>query len=140
MLKPSMQELLRRVGNRYLLVNLTAQRARDLAAQSEKDKIPLPDKAVQIAMEEIARGKIVYRPGPRVASVIPQNNAIAAASLMAIEDAEDSLGLENPEGLEESAEENGGDAENLSEEEEVHRLNEFDNSELDDGDIPEEDR
>ena len=31
MLKPSMQELMKRVGNRYLLVNLAAQRARDIA-------------------------------------------------------------------------------------------------------------
>ncbi len=29
MLNPSMQELMKRVGNRYLLVNLAAQRARD---------------------------------------------------------------------------------------------------------------
>ena len=31
MLNPSMQELMKRVGNRYLLVNLAAQRARDIA-------------------------------------------------------------------------------------------------------------
>ena len=35
MLKPSMQELMKRVGNRYLLVNLAAQRARDIADQAE---------------------------------------------------------------------------------------------------------
>ena len=30
MLKPSMQDLMKKVNNRYLLVNLSAQRARDL--------------------------------------------------------------------------------------------------------------
>ena len=35
MLKPSMQELMKRVGNRYLLVNLAAQRARDIADQGK---------------------------------------------------------------------------------------------------------
>ena len=36
MLKPSMQELMKRVGNRYLLVNLAAQRARDIADRAEE--------------------------------------------------------------------------------------------------------
>ena len=35
MLKPSMQDLMKRVNNRYLLVNLAAQRARDLSAEEE---------------------------------------------------------------------------------------------------------
>ena len=34
MLNPSMQELMKRVGNRYLLVNLAAQRARDIADEA----------------------------------------------------------------------------------------------------------
>ena len=36
MLNPSMQELMKRVGNRYLLVNLAAQRARDIADEAEQ--------------------------------------------------------------------------------------------------------
>ena len=36
MLNPSMQELMKRVGNRYLLVNLAAQRARDIADEAEE--------------------------------------------------------------------------------------------------------
>ena len=36
MLKPSMKELLSKVGNRYLLVNLAAQRARDIARKPRK--------------------------------------------------------------------------------------------------------
>ena len=66
MLNPSMQELMKRVGNRYLLVNLAAQRARDIADEAEEKGEPLPDKAVKLALDEIAAGKIVYRPGPRV--------------------------------------------------------------------------
>ena len=65
MLKPSMQELMKRVGNRYLLVNLAAQRARDIADHAEETGEQLPDKAVKLALDEIAAGTIVYRPGPR---------------------------------------------------------------------------
>ena len=61
MLNPSMQELMKRVGNRYLLVNLAAQRARDIADEAEEKGEPLPDKAVKLALDEIAAGKIVYR-------------------------------------------------------------------------------
>ena len=66
MLKPSMNELMKRVGNRYLLVNLAAQRARDIAQEAEETGEPLPDKAVKLALDEIAAGTIVYKPGPKV--------------------------------------------------------------------------
>ena len=89
MLKPSMQELMKRVGNRYLLVNLAAQRARDIADQAEETGEQLPDKAVKLALDEIAAGTIVYRPGPRTEPVIVQNNAIAAAMV----DVDDSIDL-----------------------------------------------
>ena len=69
MLKPSMQELMKRVGNRYLLVNLAAQRARDIADQAEETGEQLPDKAVKLALDEIADGEIVYRPGPRTEQI-----------------------------------------------------------------------
>ena len=79
MLNPSMQELMKRVGNRYLLVNLAAQRARDIADEAEQSGVPLTDKAVKLALDEIAAGEIVYRPGPRVEPVKTANNPIAAA-------------------------------------------------------------
>lgn len=66
MLNPSMQILLSKVRNRYLLVNLTAQRARDIAAYAEENEIILDDKPVKIAMDEIAEGKIQYRPGKKL--------------------------------------------------------------------------
>ena len=117
MLNPSMQELMKRVGNRYLLVNLAAQRARDIADEAEEKGEPLPDKAVKLALDEIAAGKIVYRPGPRVETAIPQNNAIAD---------EEHTDSEADEDKNENADE-------------VRRLNEFDDGSLSDGDIPEED-
>ena len=65
MLNPSMHLLLKNVGNRYLLVNLAAQRARDIAEEAEKEHLILEDKPVKIALDEIAEGKIQYRPGPK---------------------------------------------------------------------------
>ena len=128
MLKPSMQELMRRVGNRYLLVNLAAQRARDIADQAEETGEQLPDKAVKLALDEIADGEIVYRPGPRTEPVIVQNNPIAAAMV----DVDDSVVMDEDEQHEAAADEENED--------EDHRIDEFDDHELDDGDVPEEDR
>lgn len=65
MLNPSMQLLLNNVGNRYLLVNLAAQRARDIATEAEEEGLILDDKPVKIALDEIAEGKIQYRPGAK---------------------------------------------------------------------------
>ena len=129
MLKPSMQELMKRVGNRYLLVNLAAQRARDIADQAEETGEQLSDKAVKLALDEIAAGEVVYRPGPRTAPVIVKNNAIAAAMV----DVDDSIDLDEDE------DEEGAEREE-DEEEDDRRLDEFDDHELDDGDGPEEDR
>lgn len=130
MLKPSMQELMKRVGNRYLLVNLAAQRARDIADQAEETGEQLPDKAVKLALDEIAAGTIVYRPGPRTTPVVVQNNAIAAAMV----DVDDAIDLDDEEDTA-SGEDNAEE-----QEEEARRLDEFDDHELDDGDVPEEDR
>ena len=129
MLKPSMQELMKRVGNRYLLVNLAAQRARDIADQAEETGEELPDKAVKLALDEIADGEIVYRPGPRTEPVIVQNNPIAAAMV----DVDDTLDLDEdePHDAAEDGHEDDGDS---------RRIDEFDDHTLDDGDVPEEDR
>ena len=78
MLNPSMQLLLNNVGNRYLLVNLAAQRARDIATEAEENGIILDDKSVKIALDEIADGKIQYRPG---AKPEPEISAEAADDL-----------------------------------------------------------
>ena len=126
MLNPSMQELMKRVGNRYLLVNLAAQRARDIADEAEQSGVPLTDKAVKLALDEIAAGEIVYRPGPRVEPVKTANNPIAAAM----------VDVDDEERASDSDEENEDGETTVSR----RRMDEFDDEELDDGDIPEEDR
>lgn len=59
MLYPTMPELLKNVDNsRYLLVNVIAKRAREIAADAESRGVPLNDKPVSIAIKEIAEGKV----------------------------------------------------------------------------------
>lgn len=102
MLKPSMNELMKRVGNRYLLVNLAAQRARDLSDQAEANEDGLLDKAVKLALMEIADGKIVYRPGPRVETVVPTVPATDLAGTLDLDFTEDEELLEELEEEEEN--------------------------------------
>ena len=132
MLNPSMQELMKRVGNRYLLVNLAAQRARDIADEAEQSGVPLTDKAVKLALDEIAAGEIVYRPGPRVEPVKTANNPIAAAMVDVDLDEDEIEDIER-----EDDEEHDEDEDDTASR---RRMDEFDDEELDDGDIPEEDR
>ena len=56
MLYPSLPELLEHVNSRYMLVNVIAQRARELEAEAEEDGTPLNKKAVSCAIDEIASG------------------------------------------------------------------------------------
>ena len=58
MLYPTMETLLRNVRNRYVLVNITAKRAREIAEYSEEDGQILDEKAVKLAIGEIAEGII----------------------------------------------------------------------------------
>lgn len=62
MLNPSMTDLLRNVKNRYLLVNVTAQTARDIAQKAEDNMESLDEKAVTLAMREIAAGHVKIVP------------------------------------------------------------------------------
>ncbi len=58
MLYPSMNELLKKVNGRYLLVNLTARRAREIAEIAEEREEELLEKPVSLAIGEIAEGKL----------------------------------------------------------------------------------
>ncbi len=58
MIYPSIPELLKNVNSRYLLVNVIAHRAREIAEEAEKEKIHLDKKPVSLAIDEIAAGKI----------------------------------------------------------------------------------
>lgn len=57
MLKPPMNELLDKIPSRYMLVNVVAQRARQIASEAEESGIPLDDKPVSMAIREVAEGK-----------------------------------------------------------------------------------
>ena len=59
MLHPSMTELLEKVDNRYLLVNVAAKRAREIAENAELSEIKLTEKPVKLALDDIVDGKIV---------------------------------------------------------------------------------
>ena len=57
MLYPPVADLLKNVQSRYLLVNVVAQRARDIAAEAEELQEELPEKPVTMAIREVADGK-----------------------------------------------------------------------------------
>ena len=58
MLYPPVADLLKNVQSRYLLVNVVAQRARQIAAQAEEYQEELPEKPVTLAIREVAEGKL----------------------------------------------------------------------------------
>ena len=58
MLYPPVADLLKNVGSRYLLVNVVAQRARQLAAEAEELQEELPEKPVTLAVREVAAGEL----------------------------------------------------------------------------------
>ena len=57
MLYPAMNELLKQVPSRYLLVNVVAVRARQIAAEADEAGVALDDKPVSLAIREVASGK-----------------------------------------------------------------------------------
>lgn len=58
MLYPPVADLLNNVESRYLLVNLVARRARQLAVESETFHEELPAKPVTMAIWEVANGEL----------------------------------------------------------------------------------
>ena len=60
MLHPSMTELLEKVDNRYLLVNVAAKRARQIAEEAEINEVKLSEKPVKLALDDIVSGKISF--------------------------------------------------------------------------------
>ena len=58
MLYPPVADLLKNVESRYLLVNVVAHRARQIAAEAEEFGEELPDKPVTMAIQEVADGKL----------------------------------------------------------------------------------
>ena len=58
MLEPPMKKLLKQVPSRYMLVNVVAQRARQIATEAEEAELSLEDKPVTIAIREVADGDL----------------------------------------------------------------------------------
>ena len=58
MLYPPVAQLLKNVQSRYLLVNVVAQRARQIAAEAEEFHEELPEKPVTLAIKEVADDKL----------------------------------------------------------------------------------
>jgi len=58
MLYPPVADLLKNVDSRYLLVNVVAQRARQIAAEAEEYQEELTEKPVTLAIREVAEGKL----------------------------------------------------------------------------------
>ena len=58
MLYPPVASLLKNVQSRYLLVNVVAHRARQIAAEAEEFNEELPEKPVTLAIKEVADGKL----------------------------------------------------------------------------------
>ena len=58
MLYPAMNKLTSYVPNRYMLVNVVARRARQIAEAAEETGEHLEEKSVTLAIHEVADGKL----------------------------------------------------------------------------------
>ena len=58
MLYPPVADMLKNVESRYLLVNVVAQRARQIASEAEALNEELPEKPVTMAIKEVAAGEL----------------------------------------------------------------------------------
>ena len=58
MLYPPMPELLKHIDSRYLLVNVVARRARQIAQEAEDLGEKMDTKPVTLAIHEVAEGKL----------------------------------------------------------------------------------
>lgn len=58
MLYPPIADLLDKVDGRYLLVNVVAKRARQIATEARVLNENLPEKPVTMAIQEVADGKL----------------------------------------------------------------------------------
>lgn len=58
MLYPPVADLLKNVDSRYLLVNVVAHRARQIASKAEEMQEDLPEKPVTMAIKEVAAGEL----------------------------------------------------------------------------------
>ena len=65
LLYPAIKDLLDQVPSRYMLVNMVANRARKLSSEAEQSGEPLEEKAVSLAILEVASGTLpIEEPEP----------------------------------------------------------------------------
>lgn len=58
MLYPPMSKLLENINSRYLLVNVVAKRARQIAIEADERNETLTEKPVTLAIREVANGEL----------------------------------------------------------------------------------
>ncbi len=58
MLYPPVADLLKNVESRYLLVNVVANRARQIASEADARQEELTEKPVTLAIREVAQGEL----------------------------------------------------------------------------------
>ena len=79
MLAPSMKDLLTHIDNRYMLVNIAAKRARDIAINAEEKEISLSEKPVTLALNDIIDGQVEVIPADVAAAMAEDGAEYAAA-------------------------------------------------------------
>ena len=65
LLYPPIKDLLVQVPSRYMLVNMVASRARKLSSEAEVSGEPLEEKAVSLAIREVANGTLTVEEAER---------------------------------------------------------------------------
>lgn len=63
LLYPPMAQLVEKTRSRYLLVNLVARRAREIAIQEEQEGESTEKKSVSVAIDEVYTGKLGFKDG-----------------------------------------------------------------------------
>ena len=58
MLYPAMKDLLEQIPSRYMLVNVVAQRARQISVDAQDQGYALEDKPVSMAIREVAENRL----------------------------------------------------------------------------------
>ena len=64
LLYPAMNDLLKNIPSRYLLVNVVAHRARVISNEAELNQTPLEEKPVTLAVREVADGVLTLDNAP----------------------------------------------------------------------------
>ena len=58
MLYPAMNKLTEYIPNRYMMVNVVARRARQIAIEAESSGVALEDKPFTLVIREVANGEL----------------------------------------------------------------------------------